>query len=110
MPALFVGHGSPMNAIEDNVFRRGWQAAAMALPRPEAILCISAHWETAGVRVTSSPRPETIHDFFGFPDELFAVRYAAPGSPELAAEIVSLLSEGDEPARPDPERGLDHGA
>jgi 4,5-DOPA dioxygenase extradiol len=110
MPALFVGHGSPMNAIEDNAFRRGWQSVAKSLPRPNAILCISAHWETAGVRVTSSPWPETIHDFFGFPDALFAVRYEAPGSPELAAEIVSLLSESEDPVRPDPDRGLDHGA
>jgi 4,5-DOPA dioxygenase extradiol len=110
MPALFVGHGSPMNAIEDNAFRRGWQEIARALPLPEAILCVSAHWETSDVNVTASARPETIHDFFGFPDALFAVRYPAPGSPELAAEVERLLSEGDEPVRPDPERGLDHGA
>jgi len=99
-----------MNAIEDNVFRRGWQAVAKSLPHPRAILCISAHWETAGVRVTSSPRPETIHDFFGFPGALYAVRYPAPGSPELAAEVGSLLSETADPVRPDPDRGLDHGA
>jgi 4,5-DOPA dioxygenase extradiol len=110
MPALFVGHGSPMNAIEDNAFRRGWQSIAHALPRPEAILCVSAHWETSGVRVTASERPDTIHDFFGFPGALFAVRYPAPGSPELAAEVERLLAESGDPVRPDPERGLDHGA
>jgi 4,5-DOPA dioxygenase extradiol len=99
-----------MNAIEDNAFRRGWQAIARTLPRPEAILCISAHWETSGVRVTSSDRPETIHDFFGFPDALFTVRYPAPGSPDLAAEVARLLAEPGDPVRPDPDRGLDHGA
>lgn len=110
LPALFVGHGSPMNAIEDNAFRRGWQAIARTLPRPDAILCVSAHWETSGVRVTASERPETIHDFFGFPAALFDVRYPAPGSPELAAEVGKLLSEDKDPVEPDPERGLDHGA
>src|SRR5690348_6345638 len=64
MPALFVGHGSPMNALEDNAFTRGWRAAAAALPRPRAILCVSAHWETEGSRVTTSARPETVHDFY----------------------------------------------
>jgi len=99
-----------MNAIEDNAFRRGWWAAASSFPRPTAILCVSAHWETSGLRVTSSRRPETIHDFFGFPDALFAVRYPAPGSPELAHEVGKLLSSDQEPVRADPERGLDHGA
>lgn len=108
MPALFVGHGSPMNAIEDNPFRRGWEAVARGLPRPEAVLCVSAHWETRGVAVTASERPPTIHDFFGFPEALFAVRYPAPGSPALAGEIAGLV-RGVRVGL-DPERGLDHGA
>jgi 4,5-DOPA dioxygenase extradiol len=108
MPALFVGHGSPMNAIEDNVFRRGWAAVAAAIPRPTAILCISAHWETRGVAVTAAPRPETIHDFSGFPDELYAVRYPAPGDPALAGTVANLVAS--EEVVLDARRGLDHGA
>ena len=108
MPVLFVGHGSPMNAIEDNGWRRGWAAAAEQMPRPKAILCVSAHWETHGLAVTAGEAPETIHDFFGFPQALFDVRYPAPGSPELAARTRDLLTP--EPVRLDAERGLDHGA
>jgi 4,5-DOPA dioxygenase extradiol len=108
MPVLFVGHGSPMNAIEDNGWRRGWAAAADEIARPRAILCISAHWETDGLAVTSAEAPETIHDFFGFPQALFDVRYPAPGSPELAARTRDLLASL--PVRLDAERGLDHGA
>jgi 4,5-DOPA dioxygenase extradiol len=107
MPVLFIGHGSPMNAIEDNDFRRGWTAIGQALPRPRAILCVSAHWETRGVGVTASPAPETIHDFFGFPQALFDVRYPAPGSPDLAARVQALLPGA---VHLDPTRGLDHGA
>ena len=118
LPALFIGHGSPMNAIEDNEFRRGWSEAARRLPRPQAVLCVSAHWETTGVFLTAAERPATIHDFFGFPDELFAVRYPAPGSPALAREIAGMLGgagaghSGTGRARVglDGERGLDHGA
>ena len=108
MPALFIGHGSPMNAIENNGFYRSWQELGTALPKPRAILCISAHWETMGVSVTASDSPDTIHDFYGFPKALFDVQYPAPGSPELAQQIVELLHP--EIAHLDTERGLDHGA
>jgi 4,5-DOPA dioxygenase extradiol len=107
MPALFVGHGSPMNAIEDNAFRRGWTEAARRLPRPAAVLCVSAHWETAGVRVTACERPETIHDFYGFPSELFEARYPAPGDPRLARRVARMARGAA--IGLDEERGLDHG-
>ena len=107
MPVLFVGHGSPMNAIEDNEFHRAWGDVAQRLPRPRAILCVSAHWETRGVRVTSSAHPETIHDFYGFPQALFDVRYPAPGDPRLATRTATLLEAAG--AALDAERGLDHG-
>ncbi len=108
LPVLFVGHGSPMNAIEDTPFRRAWTELGAALPRPRAILCVSAHWETRGVALTASERPETIHDFGGFPQALFDVRYPAPGAPWLAKRAAELLAD----TRPvlDPTRGLDHGA
>lgn len=107
MPALFVGHGSPMNAIEDNAFHRSWAAWGRRLPRPRSILCISAHWERQGIGVTASARPETIHDFYGFPQALFDVRYEAPGDPALARRVAGLL----EPDKVDLDtrRGLDHG-
>ncbi len=107
MPALFVGHGSPMNAIEDNAFRRGWRDVARRLPKPRAVLCVSAHWETAGVSVTASDQPPTIHDFYGFPRSLFAVRYPAPGLPSLARDTALLLRPTE--VHLDGERGLDHG-
>ena len=107
-PALFLGHGSPMNAIEDNGWRQGWAAAAEQMPKPRAILCVSAHWETHGLAVSSTTAPETIHDFFGFPQALFDVRYPAPGSPELAARTRDLLAPL--PVHLDGRRGLDHGA
>ncbi len=108
MPSLFLGHGSPMNAIEDNVFSRSWQQLGKDLPKPRAILCISAHWETMGIGVTASDTPDTIHDFYGFPKALFDVQYRAPGNAELAQQIVDLLHP--EIAHLDAERGLDHGA
>jgi 4,5-DOPA dioxygenase extradiol len=107
MPTLFVGHGSPMNAVEDNEFRRGWAEAARSLPRPAAVLCVSAHWETAGVMVTASERPETIHDFYGFPRELFKVRYPAPGDPSLARKVARMARSSA--VGLDAGRGLDHG-
>jgi 4,5-DOPA dioxygenase extradiol len=106
-PALFLGHGSPMNAIEDGEFRRAWVELGRRLPRPEAILCVSAHWETRGVFLTAAETPPTIHDFYGFPQELFAVRYPAPGAPALARRVASMLSSVG--AGLDPARGLDHG-
>jgi 4,5-DOPA dioxygenase extradiol len=108
MPALFLGHGSPMNAIEDNGFSRSWQVLGNILPKARAILCISAHWETAGLAVTASYTPNTIHDFYGFPKALFDVEYPAPGHPELAHQIADLL--GPETVRLDTDRGFDHGA
>jgi 4,5-DOPA dioxygenase extradiol len=107
MPAIFIGHGSPMNAIEDNTFRRSWQYLGLSLPTPKAILCISAHWETRGIGITSSPQPSTIHDFYGFPKALFDVQYPVPGSPELTTRIANLLN--GENVYLDPERGFDHG-
>jgi 4,5-DOPA dioxygenase extradiol len=107
MPVLFVGHGSPMNAIEDNEFSRSWRGLGSTLPLPRAILCVSAHWETRGTRLTALAAPPTIHDFFGFPPELFAVTYPAPGSPLLAHLTRSSLASAD--LRLDTEWGLDHG-
>jgi 4,5-DOPA dioxygenase extradiol len=107
MPVLFVGHGNPMNAIEENEFRRTWEELGRKLPKPKAILCISAHWETHGVHLTSSAAPGTIHDFYGFPKALFDAQYPAPGDPALAIQVSKLL-DGVQ-ARLDPDRGLDHG-
>lgn len=107
VPVLFLGHGSPMNAIEDNAWSRAWRALGARLPRPRAILCVSAHWETHGPWVTGNAAPATIHDFGGFPRALFDAQYPAPGDPALARRVVDLL--GDAQARIDPERGLDHG-
>ena len=108
MPALFVGHGSPMNAVEENGFSRAWAEAAGSLPRPESILCVSAHWETAGTRVTAMERPRTIHDFLGFPKSLFEVEYPASGSPGLARLVRETVRAT--PVREDSGWGLDHGA
>ncbi|MBK7265711.1 MAG: 4,5-DOPA dioxygenase extradiol [Ignavibacteriales bacterium] len=108
MPVLFVGHGSPMNAIEENEFSAGWRKAGESLPKPSMILCVSAHWETDGTFVTAVPKPETIHDFYGFPKELFAVQYPAPGNPGMAKEISDEIKSTD--VGLDEKWGLDHGA
>ncbi len=106
MPALFLGHGSPMNVLEENRYTRVWQQLGRDLPRPRAILAISAHWYTRGTRVTAMEQPRTIHDFGGFPQALFDVRYPAPGSPALAQRVTELLplTEKDE------SWGFDHGS
>ncbi|MDB5104387.1 MAG: Extradiol ring-cleavage dioxygenase class protein subunit [Fibrobacteres bacterium] len=108
MPVLFIGHGSPMNGIEDNAFSESWVALAKEIPLPKAVLCVSAHWLTQGTAVTAMEKPETIHDFGGFPKELFDVRYPAPGSPAMAEETRRAVKSA--PVALDHEWGLDHGA
>jgi 4,5-DOPA dioxygenase extradiol len=108
MPVLFLGHGSPMNAIEENEFVQGFRDIAKTLPKPNAILCISAHWETKGTYVTAMQNPPTIHDFGGFPKELFDVQYPAPGNTELAKETQGLVKKTQ--VGLDEKWGLDHGA
>ncbi len=107
MPVLFVGHGNPMNAIEDNSFSKTWAEEGKKLPVPKAILCVSAHWLTRGTRVAAIEKPETIHDFSGFPQSLFDVQYPAPGAPEIARETQQLITKTK--AEIDMEWGLDHG-
>lgn len=108
MPAFFIGHGNPMNAIEDNKFAQAWTELGQSIPKPKAILCISAHWQTIGTQVTAMERPQTIHDFSGFPQTLFDVQYPAPGSPELAALVQQTIRST--PVQLDHKWGLDHGA
>jgi 4,5-DOPA dioxygenase extradiol len=106
-PVLFLGHGSPMNAIENNEFTQGWSSMAQRFPVPKAILCISAHWETRGTMVTAMEHPKTIHDFSGFPRHLYDVQYPAAGSPELARELSHEIKGPS--VEPDHQWGLDHG-
>jgi 4,5-DOPA dioxygenase extradiol len=105
MPVLFVGHGSPMNAIEKNDFTTTWENLGKELPKPKAIICISAHWETIGTKVLALENPPTIHDFGGFPSELYTINYPAKGDLELTKKILLKIGE----IKPDTDWGLDHG-
>ena len=110
LPTLFLSHGSPMHALEPGAVRAVWEGIARELPRPKAILIASAHWETNIPALTAAARPETIHDFYGFPQPLYEIQYPAKGNPELASRAVGLLKECGLSAKEDPVRGLDHGA
>jgi len=107
MPLFFIGHGSPMNGIHDNEFSQRWQQMGKEIPKPKAVLCVSAHWLTKGTFVTAMDKPKTIHDFGGFPDALFQVQYPAPGNPALAKETAALVKKTT--VGLDHDWGLDHG-
>jgi len=107
MPVLFIGHGSPMNGIEDNAFSKTWAKLGAEIPKPKAVLVVSAHWLTKGTHITAMEAPKTIHDFGGFPQALFDVQYPAPGSPELALETSKLIASTS--VGLDHDWGLDHG-
>lgn len=107
MPVLFIGHGSPMNGIENNIFSNYWKQLAKEIPTPKAVLVISAHWLSKGTRITAMEAPKTIHDFGGFPQELFDVQYPAPGNPQLAKETSAIISSTQ--VELDHDWGLDHG-
>ena len=107
MPAVFLGHGSPMNTLQQNEFTAAWRKFGASIPKPRAVLCVSAHWFTHGTHVTATPTPETIHDFGGFPQALFDFQYPAPGDPKLAQRVANLLKPLD--VGLDQKWGLDHG-
>jgi 4,5-DOPA dioxygenase extradiol len=107
MPVLFLAHGTPMNALEDNMITKDWQSMIIDLPKPDAVVCISAHWETRGTYITTAKKPGTLHDFGGFPQALFDIEYACPGAPELARKIINQVDLTTIQA--DPLRQLDHG-
>ena len=107
MPVLFVGHGNPMNVMEDNEFSHAWDAAGKALPKPKAVICISAHWVTRGTRVTAMDKPRTIYDFYGFPPQMYEIRYDAPGAPDLAEQVRRIIKNTE--VKTDLDWGLDHG-
>ena len=106
MPLLYVGHGSPMNVIEKNTYTNGWKEISYSIPTPKVILSISAHWENFGTKVCAVEKPKTIHDFYGFPEELYKINYNASGSPEYAKKLLDILKEK---ADEDLSWGLDHG-
>ena len=108
-PVLFIGHGSPMNAVEDNAWSRAWRDLGTRLTKPSAILCVSAHWQTPGVLLGAAEQPRTIHDFGGFPPALYRIEYPAPGDPALAARVAGMLDPALDPQL-DADYGLDHGA
>jgi 4,5-DOPA dioxygenase extradiol len=110
LPTLFLSHGSPMHALEPGAVRAVWEDLARALPRPKALLIASAHWETNLPMLTGNAKPETIHDFYGFPRPLYEIQYPAPGAPEIGARALALLKEAGFTAAIDGCRGLDHGA
>ncbi len=107
MPVLFIGHGSPMNGIQNNTYSKSWKQLGETIPTPQAVICISAHWLTNGTSITAMQNPKTIHDFGGFPDELFAVEYPAPGDPNVANSLRQLVSNPT--IHLDHDWGLDHG-
>ncbi|MGH6968118.1 MAG: DODA-type extradiol aromatic ring-opening family dioxygenase, partial [Stellaceae bacterium] len=111
LPTLFVSHGSPMLAVDPGITGEFWKKLGRMLPRPHSVLAVSAHWTTREPAVNAAaPRNETIHDFYGFPEALYRIRYDAPGAPALADRVVSLLEAASVPVRIDVQRGLDHGA
>ena len=110
LPTVFLSHGSPMHALHPGAAGEAWTRLRQTLPRPNAVLMVSAHWETSMPMLTGNPKPETIHDFGGFPQELYAIRYPAPGAPDVAARAVALLKSAGITAGVDGCRGLDHGA
>jgi len=110
MPAVFLGHGNPMNALAKNAYTEGWADIGRSVPRPKAVLAVSAHWYVPGVAVTAQAAPRIIHDFGGFPRGLYELQYPAPGAPEVANQAARLLNDAGFTVKQRPDRGLDHGA